>query len=891
MKTILPFGLCAACFLVFLSGTLSAQDYTVVGGSASVSTTDIRGGINFTSGITILNQGGGSNNSTSLQLLYQLIPNSGPQTPIPLGWRSFETTQVTTSGFRQITGPGGNGTTVQIETIHNASPTIAPGNYRIIVTIDPNQSRTDTDRSNNTAVIASSVNILATPNITFTDNTLAIQVGGSAVVRGAGESFSVTTFFRNVGDQTNIPAFDIDYYLVPASRFNPASTVTFQTVDGVYLGRRGTAGLGVLQQINPGFAIDTEDFNLPANLSELVYRIGIVLDPQDSVIEKPLPASTGTNQRASVTGEDITIRYVLERPDYDSIGPTSIAADSTPAGELVNFNGVVRNNSSFGATEVTTIRHFLTRTPGGNQVSLGTTLMPGLAANATFPFSVNIRVPANLFPTDYYYSFRIDDAEIIPEKNEANNTGLNLQDLLEVNPPALPDLVATGTGQFTPAARLAGQTLNVQAGIANQGFSGSGAFNLRFVLSTDGIIGDADDITIGTTRVAAGLGSGGTATISPALTLPSAANLPPGSYRFGWIVDSSSEVTELSEANNTAVLGTGSLLTISPPAPSLADLRPTRVSANPQTAASGDGVSFTTDFINSGTGNAPAARYEVFLTLDQIIGNDDDIVLGGTNAPAIAAGANGSHVHILRIPGVETPVGTYTIAIRADANATVAESNETNNLVVFTGATVTIRPADADDLPRVFLNSATATPLVAIPGGTISHNATVTNKGGTNAGGIELGLVISNDQIIGDADDIPLDFYGPFAVEIGETASFGGDATIPTSLAPGNYFLGWALDSVENGPGIDPAGAVLLKPLAIRAPELRVQIVEIGSTEDVIEVLESDRTGEYFVEYGDTLVSWNQTTPKQGDPASGIRFVIPKNASITKVRFFRAVQE
>ena len=115
------------------------------------------------------------------------------------------------------------------------------------------------------------------------------------------------------------------------------------------------------------------------------------------------------------------------------------------------------NGSGFTNNNVTTIRHFLSRYPGGSPVSLGVTFIPSLAANGSRDFSANLRVPANLAAGNYQYSDHIDDAEVVPESDESNNTGYIFSDYLAVTAPQLPDLVATGVGQTDPGHPPSGE--------------------------------------------------------------------------------------------------------------------------------------------------------------------------------------------------------------------------------------------------------------------------------------------------------------------------------------------------------------------------------------------------------------------------------------------------
>lgn len=89
------------------------------------------------------------------------------------------------------------------------------------------------------------------------------------------------------------------------------------------------------------------------------------------------------------------------------------------------------------------------------------------------------------------------------------------------------------------------------ATVTNVGNATAFAFyNVRFVLSRDGTIGNADDVTIGNTTVAGTLAGESKTVFFPA-SLPS--GTVSGAYHVGVLVDTGLEVSENSETNNSAV--------------------------------------------------------------------------------------------------------------------------------------------------------------------------------------------------------------------------------------------------------------------------------------------------------------------------------------------------
>jgi|GEM_PF-2343321 len=394
-----------------------AQDYAVVPASSSIDSTTLRRGFNVSSTVAVRNVGA-AGSTTSLELEYLIVANPPPDIRMP--WRLDASSTIQTNNLRAFTSPGATNETVNVTSVLVPPESLPLGSYSLRVIIDPDAKRTDTNRSNNSALIA---------------------------------------------------GFAIDYYLVPESALFSGSG-RFNTADARYLGRRNAPPLPAVQQFNPGFAFDSESFVLPPDLTELTYLLGAVLDPGNTILEKVMSSQEEVfnNQDTSVAAEAITVRYVPDRPDYWMRSPLGSGAAS---------------------------------------------------------------VAADLFPYEYFYSCVVDDAGIIPERTEANNSLANLQERLTVTAPQRSDLTATGTGAFTPTTRQAGQALTIQAGLSNHGFSPSGPFDVTFFLSTDTQAGNADDLPLGTARVSAGLGTGASATFSHSLTLPAAPTLAPGTYRLG----------------------------------------------------------------------------------------------------------------------------------------------------------------------------------------------------------------------------------------------------------------------------------------------------------------------------------------------------------------------
>ncbi len=105
--------------------------------------------------------------------------------------------------------------------------------------------------------------------------------------------------------------------------------------------------------------------------------------------------------------------------------------------------------------------------------------------------------------------------------------------------------LATNETTVTP-----GGVITATASIKNQGITESGAWEMRFVLSTDAVFGGADDIAFVTAPVVDSVDAGVTFTTDTALTVPAAT--PFGAYYLCAAADSAATVVETDETNNTS---------------------------------------------------------------------------------------------------------------------------------------------------------------------------------------------------------------------------------------------------------------------------------------------------------------------------------------------------
>lgn len=243
-----------------------------------------------------------------------------------------------------------------------------------------------------------------------------------------------------------------------------------------------------------------------------------------------------------------------------------------------------------------------------------------------------------------------------------------------------PDLVISKV--TTRQSAVQGGTLNVNTTVKNQGAASAGPFRISLYLSPDALITEQDrEIGYGlVTDLGVGMLRDGTALA----TVP--ADLQPGTYYLGVVVDSGKEISEENEANNILFAdkmveiseGTKPAVTQTPVPEKLPDLTVPDVSSDSEGTAGGL-MNVTTSVRNIGAGDAGSFVVELYLSPDTEL-TDDDILLGMGKIPELPAGTQSDGNAPTPIPVNMTP-GVYYFGILVDGENDVTESNETNNIL------------------------------------------------------------------------------------------------------------------------------------------------------------------------------------------------------------------
>lgn len=221
-------------------------------------------------------------------------------------------------------------------------------------------------------------------------------------------------------------------------------------------------------------------------------------------------------------------------------------------GKSFSVTRTVRNSGNELAVNSSTVRYYLstnTFITSGDTLLTGTSSVPSLGIGATNTFTHSVTIPSSMSPGLYYLGACSDDLGTVPESNEGNNCRASGTRISVTTPP---DLTMTAVGG--PGGTFdAGNTFSVSSTVKNWGGAASGAFVVRFYLSTNSII-SSSDIALSPDRLVSSLNGGASSSGNTTVTIPAAT--PAGTYFVGACADANRAVAESNESNNCRSDGT-----------------------------------------------------------------------------------------------------------------------------------------------------------------------------------------------------------------------------------------------------------------------------------------------------------------------------------------------
>jgi subtilase family serine protease len=551
---------------------------------------------------------------------------------------------------------------------------------------------------------------------------LTISAFSAPPTGGAGGTITVTDTTRNLATV----AADVSvtrFYLSTDSAIDAADTM---------LGGRAVPSL-------PAGAVSTgsTSVTLPTGISAGIYYVMAKTDADNTVAE---------------ISETNNITYVLIQIGSDLVISSFNSPVTGGAGATITVSDTTRNQGG-GDAGASVTRFYLSSdaaVDAGDSV-LGSRAVPSLTSGGSNSGSISATIPASTGTGSYYIVAKTDADNLVSEISETNNVTYSA---IQIGA----DLVMSGL--TAPSVGGAGSSITINDTTKNQGGGTAIASITRFYLSSDALI-DAADTMLGSRSVGS-LAAGATSSGSTSVTIP--ASTPAGSYYILAKADADNVVAETGETNNT----TFTFIQTGP------DLIVATVSAGSNGGA-GLPLTVTDTTRNQGAGNADPSVTRFYLSSNGTLDAADSL-LGSRSVASQAAGASSTANTTVTIPA-GTATGLYYLFAKADADGTVSETTETNNISY---ATLTVGP----DLVMYALSA----PSSGGAGTNITVNDTAKNQGAGDAGASTTRFYLSTDSTV-DASDVVLGARPVPLLAAGATNSAATTVMIPAGTAAGFYYL------------------------------------------------------------------------------------------------------
>ena len=539
------------------------------------------------------------------------------------------------------------------------------------------------------------------------------------------------------------------------------------------------------------------------------------------------PNDGGWNPRVAVTSAGIpTVAWIDTSPavpqaylrtfNERTLPDLSVSSVSAPAssmpGSSFTTTAVVRNGGT-AAAPASTVNFYLAAgvSRGSGDVALGSRDVPALAVGGSAALDLTVTIPAATASGTWHILAVVDEANTVVELNESNNA--RASSAFTVGAPPAPDLDITALS--APTTVRAGDTLTVQHTIANIGTAASGAYTLRFFLSSDATL-DAGDVTLAT-RSLTSLNAGASSTLTTTLTIP-ATTTAPASYRV--IATATLDAgTDRDPSNNGAV---SDPISVTPrDQPNLPDLTVSSITV-PSTAQTGRPLAIGHTVSNAGAAAAGAFTVRFYLSTDATL-DAGDVLLGSRTLTGLGSHASNTMVSTFTVPA-NLSVNTYHVLVVADALNQVTETDKTNNTGVSGPLAIT-----------AFLPDLTVTALTLPPTGQtgrpLAITSTVRNGGPAPAAASTVNFYLSSDANL-DAGDVLIGSRAVAGLGAGASSTAMTTVTIPANTsAPNSYHVIAVADALNQVAESDETNNVFASPgvvaISLYRPDLTITTLTV----------------------------------------------------------------
>ncbi|TRU69655.1 MAG: hypothetical protein EWV55_20760, partial [Microcystis viridis Mv_BB_P_19951000_S69] len=635
-------------------------------------------------------------------------------------------------------------------------PNFATGNRYLIFVADGSGGQGETNETNNTRAVAINLNA---PDLVVSDITAPVETL-------SGQPIEINWTVKNQGATTAEGTWYDYVYLV-----NTATNAT------QYVGIFEYSG-----SLAAGASLNrTQSYSVPLSLTGN-YRVVVTTDYYGQIAE-------GTqNESNNTTTDDRSIS--LQLAPVPNLQVTGVTAPTTAFSSQETVVQWTVKNVGTGATNAPVwydrVYLSLDTTYDDTDTYLGQAVNPSyLNPDDSYSNSLTVTLPRGI-DGNYYFLVQADVYNYVTEVgNEGDNWGSGGPTDVNLTPP--PDLQVTAVN--APNGAFSGQPMNLSWTVTNAGTGRTleTAWYDRVFMSADATL-DAGDRFLGDFYHSGALNAGANYTGSATVNLPIGVA---GSFFFFVQSDIYNNVYEhVFENNNSGYDTTATNITLTPPP----DLEFESLTI-PNNARSGSSLNINYRVTNFGATETPNYYWTdtFYLSSDNQLNTATDINLGSVSHYGILYPGDGyDHTANFSLPNTLT--GTYYVFGVTDSGDQVFELNNVNNV------TQSINQVQIVSQPADLVVTDAIIPTTGEAGKAISVQWTVKNQGpgDTIVNSWSDRLVASNDEVLGDADDLTLaSFTRTGLLAPNGTYSRTESVTLPFTLE-GNYQLFVVTDSANS---------------------------------------------------------------------------------------------
>ena len=556
--------------------------------------------------------------------------------------------------------------------------------------------------------------------------------------------------------------------------------------ESVFLSADNTVGNDVLlvtrsftDSLAPGGSRQRSQTVLLPEVADGNYRIVVVVDADNQIYEH---LAEGNN--ALVSANSVAVVH----PD---LGVTAVTRPDNPqSGSVIPVNWTVWNQGT-GTTQRAGWfdRVYLSTNPtidSQDRLLAEATRDAGLQPAEAYTTAADIQLPQGVFG-NFFLLVQTDATNLVRESTDEGNNVLASPLTIELAPS--PDLtVAYVTG---PAGLVVDNPVHVDITwtTRNTGSAGTGSstWTDRVVLSSDMILGNADDVTLGDFSQTVSVPPGGQYARTAQVALPVNTT---GTFYLHVITDAQNQIYEHNAENNNSASSLPFVVRTQQPS----DLVVTELTA-PSSATSGSEITVEWTVTNQGLGvTVPGVwKDRLVLSSDQTCGNADDIPVDLVDSLAsLLPGASYIRRSNIMIP--DEIEGSYYLFVEVDASQSVDEvfAEGNNALASSVPLSITLPPPPDLSVTAIQLPSST------VIGNVLQVGWTVTNAGGGPAKGTWRDTIyLSADDTFDAATDSVL-FQVDQSRTLAAGASYSGSYTVVVpQVEDGDYRVFVLTDSAH----------------------------------------------------------------------------------------------